>query len=80
LIAAQNAVTVTRVDYLRARLQLLLDLGVMATDQPRFWLEDPLSTVATKEMRGTNPLHMPDDHLVPPDRFLDVPHETSPTS
>jgi outer membrane protein TolC len=79
LIAAQNDVTVTRVAYLKARLQLLLDLGVMPTDPPRFWLEDPLTPTVTREMRGANPLHMPDQELAPPDRFLEVPHETSQT-
>lgn len=40
LIAAQNAQTAALVDYLQARLNLLLELGVLNTDTNRFWLTE----------------------------------------
>lgn len=77
LISAQNDLTTTRVDYLQARLQLLLDLGVIRTDEDRFWLNDPLVGVIKEEDRGVNPLKMPGDELLPPDEFLEARHETN---
>lgn len=76
LISAQNAVTSTRVDYLRARLQLLLDMGVLPTEGDRFWLHDPLPELIGDEQRGTNPLRMPEDQVLPPNHFLEARHET----
>jgi outer membrane protein TolC len=71
LIEAQNAITASIVNYLQARLQLLLDIGVMETDTERFWLGDPLSPILQPEMRGTGPLDMPRDEIVPPNQFLE---------
>src|SRR5690606_19000961 len=71
LIAAQNEVTSTLVSYLQARLQLLLDIGVLDTSRPKFWLTDPLGDLLTAEMRSPTPLQMPEDRLIPPDQFLD---------
>lgn len=71
LINAQNDVTFTQVAYLEARLGVLLDMGILETDQPRFWLGDPLATRLTPEMRGASPLRMPGDVPVPPDPFLE---------
>jgi outer membrane protein TolC len=71
LISAQIALTTRRVEYLRARLQLLLDLGVLETGVDKFWLRDPLATMLTEAQRGRSPLEMPRDTLIPPDQFLD---------
>jgi outer membrane protein TolC len=71
LISSKNGVTQTITAYLQARLQLLLDIGILPTDQPRFWLEDLLSPQLTPESRGPSPLQMPDDTLIPPDHFLE---------
>lgn len=71
LILAQNARVLTLVDYLRARLQLMLDIGVLHTEVPRFWLVDPLEGNLPPELRGPSPLQMPENSLMPPDRFLD---------
>ncbi len=53
LIQAQNAQTAARVDYLSARLDLLLDLGILNSELDRFWLTSatsiPLNTVSTDE-------------------------------
>ena len=40
LIAAQNAQTAALVDYLEARLKLLLELGILNTDSKQFWLNE----------------------------------------
>jgi outer membrane protein TolC len=71
LIAAQNEVTSTLVSYLQARLQLLLDIGVLDTSPSQFWLTDPLTDFLTAEMRSPTPLQMPEDQLIPPDQFLE---------
>ncbi|MBL9127356.1 MAG: TolC family protein, partial [Verrucomicrobiales bacterium] len=71
LITSKNGLTQTITAYLQARLQLLLDLGILPTHEPRFWLGDPLGPRLTPEMRGPGPLQMPDHDLIPPDRFLD---------
>lgn len=39
-VAAQNAVTQTLVDFHVARLQLLIDLGILQMERERFWLAD----------------------------------------
>jgi outer membrane protein TolC len=48
-IAAQNAVTSALVDYQRARLQLMLDIGALETESPRFWLRDHLTVFLARE-------------------------------
>ncbi|MCC7377073.1 MAG: TolC family protein [Verrucomicrobiales bacterium] len=73
LIEAQNEVTFTLVNYLQARLFLLLDMGVLRTDESAFWLKDPLKPIVTAEMRGPSPLQMPGDTLIPPNQFIEPP-------
>lgn len=75
LIEAQNQLLFTKVDFVRARLSLLLDLGVIETDMDKFWLNDPLDGLIEDSQRGPGPLKMPDDRLIPPDRFLEATHE-----
>ncbi|MCP5526623.1 MAG: TolC family protein [Verrucomicrobiales bacterium] len=77
LINAQNQLTFTKVDYIQARLSLLLDLGVIQTDLDKFWLQDPLADLLDDSQRGPGPLKMPDDTLIPPDHFLEATHELS---
>lgn len=71
LIQAQNDLVFTMVDHLQARLQVLLDLGVITTDHPSFWLQDPLTATLDDTQRGPPPLQMPDDNPIPPDQFLE---------
>lgn len=73
LIQAQNNLTTALVNYLGSRLDLLLDLGILLTDQDQFWLKDPLAERLQDSQRGLPPLHMPDDQVTPPDTFLE-PH------
>lgn len=49
LIDSQNQLTTVLVRYLNAKLQLYLDLGVLVTDQDRFWLQDPLPALTGRE-------------------------------
>jgi hypothetical protein len=71
LIDAQNALTARIVAYLRARLELLLDMGVLQTGLEKFWLHDPLAELLDESQRGAFPLQMTEDTLIPPNQFLD---------
>jgi outer membrane protein TolC len=71
LISAQNSLTSRVVDYLRVRLQLMLDIGVLETDVDKFWLKDPLAGTLEDSQRGPSPLQMPRDTLIPPNNFLE---------
>ncbi|MGC8988626.1 MAG: TolC family protein [Verrucomicrobiia bacterium] len=71
LIAAQNDVTSSLVRYLQTRLQLLIDLGVLKSDQSKFWLEDPIAMMRPGIRAGKSPLYMPEDKLLPPDHYLE---------
>ena len=51
-VAAQNAVTQAMVSYQDAMMLLLLDIGVLQTESPRFWLKDHLATI-TQRQPGT---------------------------
>jgi hypothetical protein len=42
-IDAENAVTAALVDYQQTRLQLLLDIGALDTEVPKFWLKDQVA-------------------------------------
>ena len=70
-ISSKNGVTQAIAAYLQARLQLLLDLGVLPTSDRQFWLKDPLAPRLTPEMKGPGPLQMPEKELFPPNHFLD---------
>ncbi len=71
LVNAQNDVTFTQVSYLQSRLDLLLDVGVLETDLPRFWLADPLASLLSPEMREIPTLRMPGNEPTPPNQFLE---------
>ena len=71
LIQAQNNLTTALVNYLGSRFDLLLDMGILLTDQDQFWLRDPLAERLLDSQRGLPPLHMPDDQVTPPDTFLE---------
>ncbi len=71
LIQAQNDLASIYADYLRTRMNLLLNIGVIDTRPEKFWLLDPLQDKLTPAERGASPLRMPDDHVLPPDNFFD---------
>lgn len=73
LILSQNNIATLYLAYLTARLNLLLNVGVIDTRPERFWLLDPLQAQLTPEQRSPPPLRMPDDQVVPPEAFLEPP-------
>jgi outer membrane protein TolC len=66
-IAAQNAVTQALVSYQDALLRLLLDIGILETESPRFWLKDHLAA-----LEGTQPAAVEQRPL---QQQLVLPHE-----
>jgi outer membrane protein TolC len=67
-INAQNAVTAALVSYQDARLQLMLDIGALRTDEPDYWLKDHLSPflgepAPTAKVR-------PQQNVLPPENYL----------
>ncbi|MDA7881172.1 TolC family protein [Akkermansiaceae bacterium] len=73
LIAAQNAETRALVNYLGARLNLMIDLGILKTDDKSYWLKENPSKLKTFE----NPpaLHRipavnSDDRVIPPSELF----------
>ncbi len=73
LIQAQNDLAITYTAYLTARLNLLLNLGIIDTRPDKFWLLDPLPGRLSPDQRSAPPLRMPDDQVIAPERFLDPP-------
>ena len=68
-IASQNAVTSALVSYQQALLQLLLDLGVLETESPRFWLKDHLTARFGTLPPPPSPF-VTDDQLIPPEKLF----------
>jgi outer membrane protein TolC len=67
-ISAQNAVTAALVDHQEARLQLMLDIGALRTETPRFWLKDHLVGVLPERAPTTTPTT--EQAVVPPDQLF----------
>jgi outer membrane protein TolC len=72
-ISTENAVVAAMVDYQQTRLQLMLDIGALDTEQPKFWLKDqlvaylpaPTSAPATPSPTpsGEQPVLPPEDYF-----------------
>jgi outer membrane protein TolC len=71
LIQAQNSLSGLYAAYLAGRLGLLLNVGVIEIASERFWLQDPLEKSLAPGQRGIPQLRMPDDRVVPPEKFLE---------
>lgn len=71
LIAAQNNLAAIYANYLSSRLGLLINTGLINTQPAKFWLLDQLKDQLTEDQRGTPPLRMPDDQVLPPEIFID---------
>jgi outer membrane protein TolC len=69
-IAAENAVTSAIVSYQDALLQLLLQIGVLETESPRFWLKDHLAAVAPPSGRTDQAKPFLERELVLPDEIF----------
>jgi len=73
LISAQNAETRALVDYLGARLNLLIDLGVLKSDEKRYWLKENPSKIIFKSAPPSlqkNPPVQVGDTVIPPSRLF----------
>jgi outer membrane protein TolC len=71
LIDAQNDLSNIYAVYLVARLNLLLNIGILDTRPDKFWLQDPLKGLLAPNQRSAPPLQMPDNQVLPPDKFLE---------
>jgi outer membrane protein TolC len=72
-IAAQNAVTSALVGYQQTRLQLMLDIGALDTEVPKFWLKDHLAAFLPGNAPASG--HPPssesrDQAVLPPDQYF----------
>ena len=73
LISTQNAETRALVDYLGARLNLLIDLGVLQSDQKRYWLKENPSNIKFKKAPPSFEKSLPLEvggTVIPPNRLF----------
>jgi len=69
-IATQNAVTTALVDYQQSRLQLMLDIGALDTDLPKFWLKDHLAAFLPSGTPVATQPASAEQAVVPPDQYF----------
>ncbi len=72
-IAAQNAVTSALVGYQQTRLQLMLDIGALDTEVPKFWLKDHLAAFLPGKAPASGHPASPeskDQAVLPPDQYF----------
>ena len=69
-ISAQNAVTAALVDYQDVRLQLMLDIGSLRTDTPRFWLKDHLAGRLASSAPAPAASTVAEQPVVPPEQLF----------
>ena len=69
-LAAENAVTAALVDYQQVRLQLMLDIGALDTNQPKFWLADHLAGFVLQETAGPARPASADQGVLPPEEYF----------
>lgn len=65
-VAAQNEVVAALVSYQQSLLQLLLDIGVLETESPEFWLQNQLANYLSDQQRAPLDVPLQSDELVPP--------------
>jgi hypothetical protein len=73
-INAENAVTAALVDYQQTRLQLLLDIGALDTEAPKFWLKDQLASYipGSAPVSGNRPpAQSGEQPVLPPENYFD---------
>jgi outer membrane protein TolC len=73
LISAQNAETRALVDYLGARLNLLIDLGVLQSDEKRYWLKENPAKIKFKNAPPSFEKNLPLEvggTVIPPSRLF----------
>jgi outer membrane protein TolC len=73
-ISAENAVTAALVDYQQTRLQLLLDIGALNTEAPKFWLKDQLAAYLPGSAPATGnppPAQAGEQPVLPPENYFE---------
>ncbi|HIL71435.1 MAG TPA: TolC family protein [Verrucomicrobia bacterium] len=71
LILAQNDVTDALISYLTARLNLFVNMGILDTNQEKFWLRSDSLTVDLAGLAEDGRVIIPVDEVIPPeDIFL----------
>ena len=73
LISAPNAETRALVDYLGARLNLLIDLGILQSDQKRYWLKENPSNIKFEKVPPSLEKNLPlevGDTVISPSRLF----------
>lgn len=68
-IVAQNAVTAAMVEHQQARLQLMLNIGALRTELPKFWLKDHVANVLPGRT-PTSATPATEQVLIPPDQLF----------
>ncbi|MBI4657554.1 MAG: TolC family protein [Verrucomicrobia bacterium] len=68
-VQAYNAATAALVDYHLTRLRLLLDLGVLKTDQEKFWLRPGEVSRAEERQAAAKPAGASDELITPQQLF-----------
>lgn len=69
-IAAQNAVTSAIVAHQQARLQLMLGIGALRTEDGKFWLKDHLTGFLPASTTAGRAAAPPEQSVIPPDEFF----------
>ncbi|HWQ92129.1 MAG TPA: TolC family protein, partial [Clostridia bacterium] len=69
-IAAQNALTVALVDHQQARLQLMLDIGALQTEQPKFWLRDHVAGYLPPDAAPSEQTADSEQAVLPPEQYF----------
>ena len=69
-LLSENAVTAALVEYQVARLQLLLDVGVLDTSRPQFWLKDHLPGLLVAGRSRETQAEAANQAVVPPEQFF----------
>jgi outer membrane protein TolC len=69
-INAENSLTAAMVDYQQTRLQLMLDIGTLNTEIPKFWLKDHLAGTPNLRAPAAPPINTQDVPVSPPDVYF----------
>lgn len=69
-IQAQNAVTAALVDYQNVRLQLMLDLGALESDLPKFWLKDHVPAFLPGTVAAEPAAQAGEQPVFPPEQYF----------
>jgi outer membrane protein TolC len=70
-INAQNAVTQAIVQYQEARLELMLQIGLLDTGEEKFWLRDHVSNQLQAATAAPRQRAVENNELVPPDKLFE---------